>query len=112
MQKSMVSFGEGHGARERNRAPAMDGRDRGRRVPRVVVHGGAPAARVVQPAAGAARGRRARLGAPRREHREPVYNTVARHLRGVAPCGTGLIISGLAMADMLVEFDVEVVIPV
>ena len=46
-----------------------------------------------------------------RAYREPVYNTVARHLRGVAPCGTGLIVSGLAMADMLVEFDVEVVIP-
>ena len=46
-----------------------------------------------------------------RAHREPVYNTVARHLRGVAPCGTGLIFSGLAMADMLVEFDVDVVIP-
>ncbi len=47
-----------------------------------------------------------------RAYREPVYNTVARHLRGIAPCGTGLIVSGLAMADMLVEFDVEVVIPV
>ena len=46
-----------------------------------------------------------------RTHRDPVYNTVARHLSGVAPCGTGLIISGLAMADMLVEFDVDVVIP-
>jgi hypothetical protein len=46
-----------------------------------------------------------------RAHREPVYNTVARHLHGVAPCGTGLIVSGLAMADMLVEFDVDVVIP-
>ena len=46
-----------------------------------------------------------------RVHREPVYNTVARHLHGVAPCGTGLIVSGLAMADMLVEFDVDVVIP-
>ena len=46
-----------------------------------------------------------------RAFREPVYNTVARHLRGVAPCGTGLIVSGLARADMLVEFDVEVVIP-
>lgn len=46
-----------------------------------------------------------------RAHREPVYNTVARHLKGVHPCGTGLIISGLAMADMLVEFDVDVVIP-
>ncbi len=46
-----------------------------------------------------------------RAHREPVYNTVARHLKGVAPCGTGLIISGLATADMLVEFDIDVVIP-
>ena len=46
-----------------------------------------------------------------RAHREPVYNAVAGHLRGVAPCGTGLIVSGLAMADMLVEFDVDVVIP-
>jgi enamine deaminase RidA (YjgF/YER057c/UK114 family) len=46
-----------------------------------------------------------------RAHREPVYNTVARHLRGVRPCGTGLIVSGLAMADMLVEFDVDVVLP-
>jgi enamine deaminase RidA (YjgF/YER057c/UK114 family) len=46
-----------------------------------------------------------------RADREPVYNTVARHLRGIAPCGTGLIISGLAMPDMLVEFDVDVVIP-
>ena len=46
-----------------------------------------------------------------RAYREPVYNAVARHLRGIAPCGTGLIVSGLAMADMLVEFDVDVVIP-
>jgi len=46
-----------------------------------------------------------------RADREPVYNTVARHLRGIAPCGTGLIIAGLAMPDMLVEFDVDVVIP-
>ena len=46
-----------------------------------------------------------------RTDREPVYTTVARHLRGVAPCGTGLIVSGLAMADMLVEFDVDVVLP-
>ena len=37
--------------------------------------------------------------------------TVARHLSGIAPCGTGLIVSGLAMADMLVEFDVDVVLP-
>jgi enamine deaminase RidA (YjgF/YER057c/UK114 family) len=43
-----------------------------------------------------------------RAHREPFYNTVARHLQGVAPCGTELIVCGLAMADMLVEFDVVV----
>lgn len=46
-----------------------------------------------------------------RAHREPVYNTVARHLAGVRPCGTGLIVSGLAIPEMLVEFDVDVVIP-
>lgn len=46
-----------------------------------------------------------------RAYREPVYNAVAWHLRGIAPRGTGLIVSGLAMADMLVEFDVDVVIP-
>ena len=27
------------------------------------------------------------------------------------PCGTGLIVSGLAMADMLVEFGVDIVVP-
>ena len=46
-----------------------------------------------------------------RAHREPVYNTVARHLKGVRPCGTGLIVSGLAIPELLVEFDVDVVIP-
>jgi enamine deaminase RidA (YjgF/YER057c/UK114 family) len=46
-----------------------------------------------------------------RAHRVPVYNVVARHMRGVRPCGTGLIISGLAIPEMLVEFDVDVVLP-
>lgn len=46
-----------------------------------------------------------------RAHREPVYNAVARHMKGVRPCGTGLIISGLAVPEMLVEFDVDAVIP-
>jgi enamine deaminase RidA (YjgF/YER057c/UK114 family) len=46
-----------------------------------------------------------------RAHREPVYNMVARHMKGVRPCGTGLIISGLAIPEMLVEFDVDAVIP-
>ncbi len=46
-----------------------------------------------------------------RAYREPVYNVVGRHLRGVFPCGTGLIVSGLALPEMLVEIDIEAVIP-
>ena len=46
-----------------------------------------------------------------RKDREAVYNTVAGHLKGVRPCGTGLIISGLAIPEMLVEFDVDAVLP-
>jgi enamine deaminase RidA (YjgF/YER057c/UK114 family) len=46
-----------------------------------------------------------------RAHREPVYNMVAQHMKGVRPCGTGLIISGLAIPEILVEFDVDAVIP-
>lgn len=41
-----------------------------------------------------------------RARREPVCNIVVRHLRGIAPCGTGPVVAGLAMADMLGEFDV------
>jgi hypothetical protein len=32
-------------------------------------------------------------------------------MKGIRPCGTGLIISGLAIPEMLVEFDVDAVIP-
>ena len=46
-----------------------------------------------------------------RAYREPVYNVVGRHLKGVFPCGTGLIVSGLALPEMLVEIDIEAVIP-
>ena len=46
-----------------------------------------------------------------RAHREPVYNVVGRHLKGVFPCGTGLIVNGLALPEMLVEIDIEAVIP-
>jgi enamine deaminase RidA (YjgF/YER057c/UK114 family) len=46
-----------------------------------------------------------------RAYREPVYNAVGKHLKGVFPCGTGLIVSGLALPEMVMEIDVEVVIP-
>jgi enamine deaminase RidA (YjgF/YER057c/UK114 family) len=46
-----------------------------------------------------------------RAYREPVYNVVGRHLKGVFPCGTGLIVNGLALPEMLVEIDIEAVIP-
>jgi len=45
-----------------------------------------------------------------RGHREAVYQAVGRHLRGVYPCGTGLIVDGLASPQILVEIDVDVVI--
>jgi enamine deaminase RidA (YjgF/YER057c/UK114 family) len=46
-----------------------------------------------------------------REHREPVYGVVGRWLKGVYPCQTGLIVAGLAKPEMLMEIDIEAVIP-
>ena len=46
-----------------------------------------------------------------RAYREEVYKTVGEHLKGVFPCGTGLIVNGLALPEMLVEIDIEAVIP-
>ena len=46
-----------------------------------------------------------------RAHREPVYRVVGRWLKGVHPCSTGLIVNGLALPEMLMEIDVEAVIP-
>jgi enamine deaminase RidA (YjgF/YER057c/UK114 family) len=46
-----------------------------------------------------------------RAYREAVYSVVGRHLKGVFPCGTGLIVNGLALPEMLVEIDIEAVIP-
>jgi len=45
-----------------------------------------------------------------RGHREAVYLAVGRHLKGVHPCGTGLIVDGLANPQFLVEIDVDAVI--
>jgi len=44
-------------------------------------------------------------------HREPVYQTVGRWLRGVHPVSTGLVVSGLAQPEWLMEIDVIAVIP-
>ena len=46
-----------------------------------------------------------------RAHRESVYQVVGRWLKGVYPCQTGLIVAGLAKPEMLMEIDVEAVIP-
>lgn len=46
-----------------------------------------------------------------REHRGPVYRVVGQHLKGVFPVSTGLIVAGLALPEMLMEIDVDAVIP-
>ena len=39
------------------------------------------------------------------------HNVIGQHLRGIHPCGTGLIVSGLAIPEMVVEIDIDAVIP-
>ncbi|MFQ5544518.1 MAG: RidA family protein [Acidiferrobacterales bacterium] len=46
-----------------------------------------------------------------RAYREPVYQVIGKWLKGVYPCSTGLIVNGLARPEMLMEIDVEAVIP-
>ena len=45
-----------------------------------------------------------------RAHREAIYRNIGRHLQGVHPCGTGLIVDGFAMPEVLVEIDVVAVV--
>jgi enamine deaminase RidA (YjgF/YER057c/UK114 family) len=45
-----------------------------------------------------------------REHREPVYQVVGRWLKGVYPVSTGLIVSGLAKPEYLMEIDIVAVV--
>lgn len=45
-----------------------------------------------------------------REFRVPVFSVLARWLKGVCPCQTGLIVNGLARPEMMMEIDVEAVI--
>jgi enamine deaminase RidA (YjgF/YER057c/UK114 family) len=43
-------------------------------------------------------------------YREPVYQVVGRWLKGVHPVSTGLVVSGLARPEWLVEIDITAVI--
>ena len=44
-------------------------------------------------------------------YREPVYQTMGRWLKGVYPASTGVIVSGLARPEWVVEIDATAVIP-
>lgn len=44
-------------------------------------------------------------------YREAVYRVVGRHLKGVFPVSTGLVVQALARPEWLVEVDVIAVIP-
>lgn len=46
-----------------------------------------------------------------RAYREPVYRVVGKWLEGVYPCSTGIIVSGLARPELVMEIDVDAVIP-
>jgi enamine deaminase RidA (YjgF/YER057c/UK114 family) len=46
-----------------------------------------------------------------RAYREPVYQVVGKWLKGVYPVSTGLIVNGLAKPEMLMEIDIDAVIP-
>jgi enamine deaminase RidA (YjgF/YER057c/UK114 family) len=45
-----------------------------------------------------------------REDRSKVYPVIAKHFKDVYPCSTGLLVSGFAMPEMLMEIDVEAII--
>jgi len=44
-------------------------------------------------------------------YRDPVYQVIGRWLKGVYPCSTGLVVQALAKPEMVMEIDVEAVIP-
>jgi enamine deaminase RidA (YjgF/YER057c/UK114 family) len=46
-----------------------------------------------------------------RAYRDPVYQVIGQHLRGVFPCSTGLIVDAFARPEYLMEIDVMAVIP-
>ncbi len=44
-------------------------------------------------------------------YREDVYRVIGSHLKGVYPVSTGLVVQALARPEMLMEIDVDAVIP-
>jgi enamine deaminase RidA (YjgF/YER057c/UK114 family) len=44
-------------------------------------------------------------------YREPVYRAIGKHLKGVFPVSTGLVVSALARPEWLVEVDATAIIP-
>lgn len=46
-----------------------------------------------------------------RAYREEVYTVIGKWLKDVYPCSTGLIVNGLALPEMVMEIDVEAIIP-
>tara|TARA_Y100000590_G_C15663360_1_gene993532 strand:+ start:749 stop:1165 length:417 start_codon:yes stop_codon:yes gene_type:complete len=46
-----------------------------------------------------------------RSYREEVYKVIGKHLKGIHVCSTGLIVKGLARPEMVMEIDVEAIIP-
>ena len=46
-----------------------------------------------------------------RADRGPVYEVIGKWLQGVFPVSTGLIVSGFAREDILIEIDIHAVIP-
>ena len=46
-----------------------------------------------------------------RAYREDVYKVVGQHLKGIHVCSTGLIVKGLAKPEMVMEIDIEAIIP-
>jgi enamine deaminase RidA (YjgF/YER057c/UK114 family) len=46
-----------------------------------------------------------------RAYREPVYRVIGKWLKGVFPVSTGLIVQALARPELLMEIDVDAVIP-
>jgi enamine deaminase RidA (YjgF/YER057c/UK114 family) len=46
-----------------------------------------------------------------RAHRGMVYRVIGEHLKGIHVVSTGLIVAGLALPELLMEIDIDAVIP-
>jgi len=46
-----------------------------------------------------------------RAYRKEVYKVIGKHLKDIHVCSTGLIVKGLAIPEMMMEIDVEAIIP-